>query len=65
MIDKSMHDTAKFMDKQLDKIVDYIMKFPLCGDDNGVDMHDISFDDLESRGAAQYSLMHPQETYAL
>ena len=60
-----MRDTAEFLDRQVDKIVDFIMELDLCSDDDGVDMHDISFDDLENRGAAQYSLMHPQETYAL
>ena len=65
MINKSMRDTAKFMDKQLDKIVDFIMEFDLCGDDEGVDMHDIVFDDLENRGAAPQLLIHPQETNAL
>ena len=65
MINKSMRDTAEFMNKQLDNIVDFIMQFDLCGDDEGVDMHDILFDDLENRGEAPQLLIHPQESNAL
>ena len=60
-----MRDTAKFMDKQLDNIVDFIMEFDLCGDGESVDMHDIVFDDIENFGAAPYILIHPQETNAI
>ena len=49
------------MDKELDKIKQFISELDLCGNDMDVDMHDIEFGGLENRGAAPYLLIHPQE----
>ena len=54
MINQSMRDTADYLDKQRGNIVDFIMKFNLCGNNKSWDIQDIVFDDRSNCVGAQH-----------